>query len=241
MHPPALRFSHVFKRYDQAEVLRGVDLEVGAGELFGLVGVNGAGKSSLIKCLFDFIALDAGRIEIFGRPHLAPASRRPLVLLPENFRPPYYFKGAEFLRYALKLHGLPYQQDQVMRLLDALDLAPDALTRMVREYSKGMTQKLGLAACLLAVQGAREALVLDEPTSGLDPKARALFKAQLHTLRARGVTVFFSSHALADVAELCDRMAILHEGQLVFVGTPAACLAAYGAATLEQAFLSATA
>ena len=237
MHPPALRFAQVIKRYAGTTVLRGVDLSVGAGELFGLVGVNGAGKSSLIRCLFDFISLDAGSIDIFGRNHLAPAARSPLVFLPENFAPPYYFKGIEFVRYVLKLHRVAYQHDRVQLMFEALDLAPEALTRLVRDYSKGMTQKLGLAACLLA---GREALVLDEPMSGLDPKARALVKVQLQMLRARGATAFFSTHALADVAELCDRMAILHGGRIAFVGSPAACLAEYGAATLEQAFLSAT-
>jgi ABC-type multidrug transport system ATPase subunit len=104
----------------------------------------------------------------------------------------------------------------------------------VRKYSKGMTQKLGLAACLLA---GKQALVLDEPMSGLDPKARALFKAQLATVREADTTVFFSSHALADVEELCDRLAILHAGALRFAGSPAECRERFGGETLEQAFL----
>ncbi|MEO7496040.1 MAG: ABC transporter ATP-binding protein [Massilia sp.] len=233
---PALRFERVVKRFGRAEVLAGIDLEIGAGELFGLVGVNGAGKTSLIKCLLDFTTLDGGAIEIFGRPHTEPAARAPLAFLPEHFQPPWYMRGAEFLRHLLKLRGLPWRQEQVAMMLDALDLDPDALSRPVRAYSKGMTQKLGLAATLLT--GA-DALVLDEPMSGLDPKARALFKVQLQLQRARGATVFFSSHALADVAELCDRMAILHAGRIAFAGTPGACLATYGADNLEQAFLAA--
>jgi ABC-2 type transport system ATP-binding protein len=104
----------------------------------------------------------------------------------------------------------------------------------VRDYSKGMTQKLGLAACLLS----RKAIqVLDEPTSGLDPKARALLKRELKALRDAGGTVFFSSHALADVEEICDRMAVLHGGLLRFAGTPAELVARYGGAGLEAAFL----
>jgi ABC-2 type transport system ATP-binding protein len=106
---------------------------------------------------------------------------------------------------------------------------------VVRSYSKGMSQKLGLAACLLA----RKALyVLDEPMSGLDPKARALLKVQLKALRARGSTLFFSSHALADVDEMCDRMAILHGGQLRFVGSPAECRSHFASTTLEQAYMA---
>lgn len=98
-----------------------------------------------------------------------------------------------------------------------------------------MTQKLGLAACLLSN---KELLVLDEPMSGLDPKARALFKQELRGLRAAGRTVLLTSHALADIEELCDRMAILHLGQLKFAGTPDELRGMFGASGLEEAFLA---
>jgi ABC-2 type transport system ATP-binding protein len=235
MTVPALRFQQVVKRYGAASVLRGVDLELRAGECFGLVGVNGAGKTSLIKCLLDFCALDGGTIEIFGQPHQRPAARQPLGFLPERFTPPYYLTGADFIRYLLSLQGLPYQPPAVAAMLAALDLEPDALKRAVRSYSKGMTQKLGLAACLLS---RKPLYVLDEPMSGLDPKARALLKAQLRERHQAGSTLFLTSHALADVDELCDRMAILHDGQIRFAGTPADCRAQYGTDTLEQAFLA---
>ncbi|MQA41796.1 ABC transporter ATP-binding protein [Rugamonas aquatica] len=235
MTDPALRFQQVVKRYGQASVLQGVDLELQAGECFGLVGVNGAGKTSLIKCLLDFCALDGGAIEIFGQPHDRPASRQPLGFLPERFTPPYYLTGADFIRYLLSLQGLAYDPAAVAAMLEALDLAPDALRRTVRHYSKGMTQKLGLAACLLA---RKPLYVLDEPMSGLDPKARALLKQQLRQLHAGGSTMFLTSHMLADVDELCDRMAILHEGRIRFTGSPAECRSHYGADSLEQAFLA---
>ena len=235
MTVPALRFQQVVKRYGAASVLQGVDLELAAGESFGLVGVNGAGKTSLIKCMLDFCALDGGVIEIYGRPHHQPAARRPLGFLPERFTPPYYLTGADFIRYLLTLQALPYDQPAVDAMLAALDLEPAALKKTVRSYSKGMTQKLGLAACLLS---RKQLYVLDEPMSGLDPKARALLKEQLRALRRNGSTLFMTSHALTDVDELCDRMAILHDGRIRFAGTPAECRARYGAATLEQAFLA---
>ncbi len=235
MTVPALQFNNVFKRYDKAEVLKGVSVDVARGEFFGLVGMNGAGKTSLIKCLLDFIAPDEGSISIFGVSNRVTAARAPLSFLPERLMPPYYLTGADFLRYMLTLQGIGFDRAQADRILVALDFDPAALRRPVRLYSKGMTQKLGLVACFLA---GKDLLVLDEPMSGLDPKARALLKAQLHTLRARGATLFFSSHALADVDELCDRMAILHEGRLRFVGTPAECRAQYQAATLEQAYMA---
>ncbi|MDM5180326.1 ABC transporter ATP-binding protein [Massilia sp. DJPM01] len=235
MSTPALRFRQLVKRYAGAPVLAGIDLDIAAGECVGLVGVNGAGKTSLLKCLFDFVSFESGSIDIFGRSHRLAGARRPLAFLPERFMPPYYLSGAEFLKYMAKLHGNPYDATAAHAMLDALDLDHAALSLPVRKHSKGMTQKLGLAACFLSN---KQAYVLDEPMSGLDPQARARLKQRLQHARSQGATVFFSSHALADIEELCDRMAILHDGQLRFTGAPAACREAYGAATLEQAFLA---
>ncbi|HJV01124.1 MAG TPA: ABC transporter ATP-binding protein [Burkholderiaceae bacterium] len=234
MTDPALRFHQLAKRYGDTSVLQGVDLEVAAGECVALVGVNGAGKTSLMKCLLDFCALDGGSIAIFGQDHRQPAARAPLGFLPERFIPPYYLTGAEFIQYTLALQGQAVEASAITGMVQALDLEVSALKRTVRSYSKGMTQKLGLAACLLAPKAL---YVLDEPTSGLDPKARALLKAQLLAKRAAGSALFFTSHLLADVDELCDRMAILHDGRIRFAGTPADCRARYQAETLEQAFL----
>jgi ABC-2 type transport system ATP-binding protein len=231
----ALRFDGVSKRYGQAVALQGLSLTVGRGEAFGLAGMNGAGKTTLIKCLLDFCALDAGRIEVFGVSHRFTSARSRLAFLPERFIPPYYLTGRDFLRYMLTLYGVGYVQAPVEETLRALDLDLSALVKPVRAFSKGMTQKLGLAACLLS---GRELLVLDEPTSGLDPKARALLKQRLRALRASGSTIFFTSHALADVEEICDRMAVIHRGELCFAGSPAELQAEHGAATLEQAFLA---
>ncbi|MDH5343739.1 MAG: AAA family ATPase, partial [Betaproteobacteria bacterium] len=114
-------------------------------------------------------------------------------------------------------------------------LDTESLTRSARTFSKGMTQKLGLAACLLS---AKDLYILDEPTSGLDPKARALFKRELKAQQAAGRTVLMTTHALHDVAEMCDRMAVVHRGRLRFAGTPAGFVAHYGASGLEQAYLA---
>lgn len=230
----AIEFCGVVKRHRAVPVLQGVDLSLVRGEFFGLAGVNGAGKTSLLKCLFDLCPLDGGVIRIFGLDHRSPAARAPLSFLPERFMPPWYLTGADFLRYLLTLQGIPYRQADVQRVLNGLDLELTALTRSARGYSKGMTQKLGLAACLLA---AKPLLVLDEPMSGLDPKARALLKRQLQLLRPSGTTMLFTSHALADIDELCDRMAILHDGTIRFAGTPQQCRDSSGATNLEDAFM----
>jgi ABC-type multidrug transport system ATPase subunit len=235
MAQPALRFQNIVKRYEKKPVLHNVDLQIGEGEFFGLVGMNGAGKTTLIKCLLDFCAVDHGEIDIFGIDSRSTAARKPLAYLPERFMPPYYLTGTDFLKYTLKLQSLPYHAAEAGTILKGLDLDPAALTRPVRTYSKGMTQKLGLAACFLA---RKNLYVLDEPMSGLDPKARVLLKARLQELRAAGRTLFFSSHALADVLEICDRMAILHDGHLRFIGSPKECCERYQAETLEQAYMN---
>lgn len=230
----ALQFQSVSKRFGTAPALREVSFAVPKGEFFGLAGMNGAGKTTLIKSLLGLSDIDGGSISIFGKDHRATASREPMAFLPERFTPPYYLTGRDFLRYMLKLRGLTYQESRAETMLDALDLERSALSKPVRAYSKGMTQKLGLAACLLCN---RRLYVLDEPMSGLDPKARALTKQLLAGLKREGCTVFLTSHSLADVAEICDRMAILHQGELRFEGRPDDLCRNQDAPDLEQAFL----
>lgn len=231
----AIRFTGLKKSYAGAAVLRGLDMGVPAGRTFGLVGMNGAGKTTLIKCLLDFCDFDAGEVRIFGVPGRETRARAPLAFLPERFVPPYYLTGRDFLRYMARLYGRAYVDAEAERAAAGIDLDPGALEKPVRAFSKGMTQKLGLAACLLS---GRELLVLDEPTSGLDPRARALLKRRLQEAREAGRTVFFTSHALADVEELCDDMAVLHQGELRFHGAPGALREKFAAATLEEAYLA---
>ena len=231
---PAVRVHALGKRYGAVAALEGVDLVVARGAAFGLVGANGAGKTTLLRCLLDLAAPDAGTIEIFGVPASAPASRKPLCYLPERFMPPHYLRGEEFLRAMLALMGEHYRPEAAAGLCAELELEPAALTRPVRVLSKGMTQKLGLAACFLA---RRHLYVLDEPMSGLDPAARVGVKSVLQRLAGEGCTLFFTSHVLADVEELCSSIAVLHRARLRFHGAPRALCERYGEAGLERAFM----
>ena len=234
MPETALHFSSVAKKYGRVTALNGVSFDVTAGESFGLVGVNGAGKTTLLKCLLDFCDSDGGRIDIFGTPHRLTHARRRLAFLPERFNPPYFLTGEDFIRYVLELQLTPYERPRAEAMLQLLDLDRAALRLPVRAYSKGMTQKLGLAACLLS---RKDLYVFDEPTSGLDPKARALLKSRLRAMKDDGNTLFFTSHALADVAQICDRMAVMHDGLVLFTGTPASLCDRYSTDDLDQAFL----
>ena len=232
--PLALRFNAVCKRYGRTEVIKEFSLDVAAGRFFGLVGVNGAGKTTCIKSMLDFSAIDSGKIEIFGIDHRQTRAREALGFLPERFLPPYYLTGWDFLRYTAKLDQRELNRERAREMCQTLDFSPEALDRSVSEFSKGMGQKLGLCACFLSD---KSLLVLDEPMSGLDPKARLLLKRHLKTLRSRGTSVFFSTHMLTDVEELCDEMGILDDGRLQFVGTPQACRETFGESSLEDAYL----
>lgn len=236
MHTPAIDIQQLVKGFRGHWILKGVDLQVKPGECFGLVGMNGAGKTTLIKSLLDFCQIDAGNIRIFGIPHHHTSARNDLAFLPERFTPPYYLTGREFLRYMAKLHAVSYERKAVERVFHHLDLDPECLSRPVRTYSKGMAQKLGLATCFLSD---RNLLLLDEPMSGLDPKARALFKDYLLHTRRCDQTLFFTTHLLNDVESLCDRLAILHQGNVRFIGSPVECCQHYDAQNLEHAYLQA--
>jgi ABC-2 type transport system ATP-binding protein len=234
MPEPFVRFRGVNKSFGRAEVLRGIDLDLPPGSCMGLTGINGAGKTTLIKCLLDFCELDSGAIEVHGVEHRRPQARKRLTFLPERFIPPYFLTGREFLAMMLGLFERDYEDVPVNAMLAALDLDESALDKPVRDYSKGMTQKLGLAACLLSQ---RDLYVLDEPMSGLDPKARARAKALLLGLKAEGRTLLLTSHSLADVEEVCDLVTILHGGRLAYNGTPDGLRQHYEESSLERAFL----
>ena len=173
-------------------------------------------------------------VEIFGIPAAKPASRQRLSYLPERFTPPHYLRAREFLALMFELGGGRYDAGRVADLFEELELDRDVLEQPVRTLSKGMTQKVGLAGCLAVP---RSLYVLDEPMSGLDPAARVAVKSVLRRLAAEGRTLFFTSHVLADVDELCSSIAVLERGRVRFRGTPAALCARYADANLERAFM----
>jgi len=230
----AFRLSGLTKRYGAQLVLDAVDLEVAQGASYGLLGLNGAGKTTLIKCLLDLCAQDAGEISLYGVPAREPRARARVAYLPERFVPPHYLTGREFLSLMLALAGKRYDAMRVGARLRQLELETAVLERRVRTLSKGMTQKLGLAAVLLVE---RDLYVLDEPKSGLDPASRIAVKSALQNLVAEGRTLFFTSHVLTDVEELCDAIAVLDRGGFRFRGAPGELCAQSGETNLERAFL----
>jgi len=230
----AIQCERLCKTFGNRIVLDDVSLEVKPGTVFGLVGMNGSGKSTMIKAMLDLIAIDSGSITLHGMSHRKVQARDKIAYLPDRFAPPIHLRCRDFLQYMLTLHGSDKRESQVVQVLEKLELELRVLDLSVGKLSKGMTQKLGLASCLLS---GKSLLILDEPMSGLDPKARYLFKAQIRELRDAGKTVFFSSHLLADVEELSDTMAVLHRHKIVYTGSSDGLLEQTGAGTLEQAYL----
>ena len=140
----------------------------------------------------------------------------------------------EFVRFSLSLYNAPVDDAAVRAAAQSLALDPAVLDRRVQTYSKGMRQKLGLLGTILTGCGL---FILDEPMSGLDPRARAAVKDMLLETKAAGKTIFLSSHILADMDEICDRVAVLHEGRILYTGTPAGLKDQTGTESLERAFL----
>jgi ABC-2 type transport system ATP-binding protein len=233
--PPAIEVRGLSSGYGGAPVLHGITLTVQPGETLGLVGPNGAGKTTLLNSILRLVVPAAGTVSLFGEAHEAPASRAQLAYLPERFQPPGHLTGQDFVRLSLAFHRLPPDPAATAALARALDLDPLALARPIRGYAKGMAQKLGLLAALLTN---RPLLLLDEPMSGLEPKARLRLKRQLAAERGHGRTILMSSPIPADHDELCDRVALLHEGVLRYLGAPADLKQRWRAATLESACLA---
>jgi len=235
MNKLAIQCRRVSKAYGKAQVLDAVDLNVPESGFYGLVGINGSGKSTMIKAILDLISIDNGSIELFGISHRKVSAREQVAYLPDRFAPPVYLRCKDFIQYMLELHASRRSSEDIYEMLDALELDRKTMESSVGRLSKGMTQKLGITACLLS---GKSLLILDEPMSGLDPRARVLFKKRLFKLKQQGVTLFFSSHVLADVDELADNMAVLHNSQILYEGAPAEFKKAYQGGNLEDAYIN---
>lgn len=191
-------------------------LTVKQGETFGFLGPNGAGKTTTLKLLMGIIFPSAGSAEIMGHPYLDPEVKKQIGFLPEQ---PYfydYLSATELLDYYAQLSGVSADErrKRIPALLERVGLA-DVGKKHLRKFSKGMLQRVGIAQ---AIVHDPKLVFLDEPMSGLDPIGRREIRELLQDLKDQGKTIFFSTHILSDAEALCDRVAVIHKGELRGVG-----------------------
>ena len=228
------RLSKVFKDFwmrDRARAVDGVDFVVNEREVFGLLGPNGSGKSTTIKLILGLLKPTSGRVSVFGKPPSDVATKKRVGYLPEESYLYPFLNARETLDYYGKLFGLDHKvrQRRIDELLEMVGLT-HAQHRQVREYSKGMQRRIGIAQALI---NDPDLLILDEPTTGLDPIGTRQVKDLILDLGRRGKSIILSSHLLADVEDVVDRMVILYGGKIRGEGTCEDLLASTDRTTIE--------
>lgn len=202
------------KEFDGIQALCGVDLAVERGEVFGFLGPNGAGKSTIISILLDFVRPTAGSATVLGHDTQAEskAVRERTGVMPEGYQVYKRLTGREHIEFVIDSEDPP---DDPVDVLERVGIG-DAADRPAGDYSKGMKQRLMLG---MALVGDPDVLILDEPSTGLDPAGVREIRSIVREESADGMTVLFSSHSLSQVQAVCDRIGLLHDGELVAVDT----------------------
>lgn len=230
------QLSKVYKaREGNVEALKGIDLQVRRGEILGLLGPNGAGKTTAVKLIMGFLAPTAGEVFFRGQALKAAAPRRMIGYLPESFQPNPNLTVYEYLKFQCELGGEMKRRvgrEEIMHLLHLVGM-DKVYGRRVSGLSKGMGQRVGLAQ---AFAHDPDFLILDEPTSGLDPIGKSEVIESLMDMKRRGKTIFFCSHILSEVECLCDRIGILVEGRMKFLGPVEEFLKKWTVDNLEEGF-----
>ncbi|HKG37224.1 MAG TPA: ATP-binding cassette domain-containing protein [Solirubrobacterales bacterium] len=230
---PAIVVQGLERSFDEVKAVRGVDLEVDEGEIYGFLGPNGAGKTTTVRMLTTLLLPTGGRAEVAGHDVVADAARvrRAIgVALQEAALDPL-MTGRELIRLQATLHGLPAAEGRrrAQSLLERVDLA-DAGDRRIGTYSGGMKRRVDLAAALVHQPSV---LFLDEPTTGLDPVSRKAIWEEVSALNREGTTVFLTTQYLEEADQLANRVGIIDDGRLVAEGTPAQLKSEVGKPRLE--------
>ena len=224
---------------EKVRALKALDLEVRRGEIFGLLGPNGSGKTTTIKLILGLLFPTAGRALVFGRDATDVSKNERIGYLPEESYLYRFLNAEETLDFYGRLFKIPraVRRQRVADLIEMVGL-DWAKRRQLKEYSKGMTRRIGLAQALI---NDPELIVLDEPTTGLDPIGTREMKDLIIKLREEGKTILMCSHLLADVQDVCDRIAILYQGEMKEMGRVDSLLKVRDVTEIRAAGLSAIA
>ncbi len=227
---PIFELSKIVVQYGNHRAVDGLNLSLQKGESLGLLGANGAGKTSTLKALLGMHSPKEGVVRVFGGSTGTPAVLKRLGFAPEESLPPERFSGREYLEFvaSYRIADRTRRKEECATLLEELDLAPH---KRVSAYSKGMKRRLVLAQALV---GSPEFLVLDEPLNGLDPLIIVKLRQRLERYLQNGGSMLYSSHILAEVEKTCRRIVILRRGELVYEGTTAETISKFG--SVEAAF-----
>lgn len=231
-----IEVSNLSKSFKTLQVLKNINLTVPKNSVFGFIGINGAGKSTFIKCLMNFLTPDAGTIVVKNKKVISSVSfRKEIGYLPEVFQPPLDLKCNEFISYCYGLiKNKRCPQKDIKDVLEKVGLSQSYNT-IIRKLSKGMRQRLGLAQAIIH---SPNILILDEPFSGLDPIGRFRLKNLLIKLKtSTDSSIFFSSHNLTEIQDLCTHIAILHDGEIKAYGSVEEILKNSSSMSLEDFFL----
>jgi ABC-2 type transport system ATP-binding protein len=218
----AISIQGITKRFGKLAAVNNLSLQVEQGEILGFLGLNGAGKTTMIRVLLDLLRPDAGHAQIFGHDCQTEGlqARASIGYLPGEMGVYSDLTGAEALDLLAGLQGKPADRKHRGEIQERLELPNRDLRRRVREYSTGMKRKLGIVQ---AFQSDPDLLILDEPTEGLDPLMQESFYELLADVKSRGRTVFMSSHVLSEVGRVCDRIALLRKGELALLSSVEEC------------------
>lgn len=207
-----IQLQNIQKSFNGYKTLNNLSLVVNAGEIYGLLGANGAGKSTTLNLLLGFLTQDSGNIRLGDSPNNSNDSRPIIGYIPENVNLYPYLSGKENLDYFCKVTGLKYSKNELSQFLSDCGLQKDAHHKRTETYSKGMRQKVGIA---IAYAKKAKVYLLDEPASGLDPLASNELSELLRKLASEGATILMASHDIFRVRETCNRIGILKHGKLV--------------------------
>ena len=214
-----LKIQNLRKRYGNKEILKGINLEVQTGEVFGFVGQNGAGKTTTMKIMTGLLPADGGIVEFNGVDLLINTKyiKNIIGFVPDYFGTYNNLKAIEYMEFFASMYGLHGKEarGRCMRMMDMFMIG-DKADAYVENLSRGMQQKLCMARALLHDP---DLLVLDEPTSGMDPQSRLEVKKLLKELGKTGKTIIISSHILPELSEMCDTIGVIEKGEILFQGS----------------------